>query len=363
MSGCSFQQATDVVDMNRIVVSSMGASAGKTTVIVGLGRALKADFGYIKPFGERLVYLKKRLWDYDAALMTSLFSLKEYPEDMTLGFGQSKLRYMYDEATRRKKLLDMAARIGRDKQFLVVEGGAGLRHGGSVGLDPISVARALQAKLVVVTAGNEDSVLDDLWFLRNHIHLEGLNFGGVIINKIRSPEDFNETCLPGIKELGIKVLGVLPHEPELTHLSVRFLAEKLFAKVITGEGGLDRLIKHVFVGAMSADPVHKNTLTNIFNKENKLIITSGDRSDMILTALESNTSCVVLTNNVLPPSNIIAKAQDRQIPLLLVPQDTYSTATQIDDLEPLLMKQETGKLALVEKLAREHLDLAEIAKF
>lgn len=349
--------------MNKLVVASMGASAGKTSVIVGMAKALRADFGYIKPFGERLVYLKKRLWDYDSALMTNIFGLKQYPEDMTIGFGQSKLRYMYDESTRQKKLLEMAARIGKEKSLLIVEGGAGLRHGGSVGLDPISVAKELQAKLVIVSAGNEDSVMDDLWFLKNHIDLDGVNFGGVIINKIQSTEEFEQTCIPGIKELGVKVLGVLPHEKELTYLSVRFLAEKLFAKVITGEAGMDKLIKHVFVGAMSVDPAHKNTLANIFNKENKLIITSGDRSDMILTALESDTSCVVLTNNLLPPSNIITKAQERGIPLLLVPQDTYSTATQIDGLEPLLMKEEKTKIELVERLAKDNLDLAEMMKF
>jgi hypothetical protein len=351
------------MDMNRLVVASMGPSAGKTMVIVGMAKALKAEVGYMKPFGERLVYLKKRLWDYDAALMTSVFGLKEYPEDMTLGFGQSKLRYMYDETTRRKKLLDMAARLGKDRKLLIIEGGAGLRHGGSVGLDPISVARALQARLVIVTAGNEDSVMDDLTFIKNHINLNGIDFGGVVLNKVQSPEDFKESCLPGIMELGMKVLGMVPFEKELTHLSVRFLAERLFAKVITGERGMDRLIKHVFVGAMSADPAHRNTLTNIINKENKLIITSGDRSDMILTALESDTSCIVLTNNVLPPSNIIAKAQDAGVPLLMVPQDTYSTATQIDDLEPLLMKEDLGKLALVEKLVKDNLDLKEMTGF
>ena len=351
------------MDMDRIVVASMGPGAGKTSVEVGLIKALRPEFGYMKPFGERLVYLKKRLWDYDAALMTALFGLKEFPEDMTLGFGQSKLRYMYDEATRQKKLLDMAERLGKDRQLLISEGGAGLRHGGSVGLDPLSVAMALKAKLVVVTAGNEDSVLDDLTFLKRHIDLKGVDFGGVVINKVQSPAEFAESCLPGIRELGMKVLGMVPFEKELTHISVRLLAERLFAKVITGEAGMDRLIKHIFVGAMAADPAHKNTLANIINKESKLIITSGDRSDMILTALDSDTSCVVLTNNVLPPSNIIAKSRDKGIPLLLVPTDTYTTATQIDGLEPLLTKDDTGKLAIVERLMKEHLDLKELMKF
>jgi hypothetical protein len=153
---------------------------------------------------------------------------------------------------------------------------------------------------------------------------------------------------------------MVPFEKELTYLSVGFLAERLFAKVVTGVGGLDRVVKHVFVGAMSADPTHRNTLSNIINKENKLVITSGDRVDMILTALESDTSAILLTNNILPPSNIISKARDQGVPLLLVAQDTYSVAIQVNDLEPLLTKHDTGKLALVERLMRENLDLDEL---
>jgi len=346
--------------MNKIVIASMEKSAGKTSVIVGMMRALKPDFGYMKPFGERLVYLKKRLWDYDSALISTLFGLKETPEDMTLGFGQSKLRYMYDEETLKTKLHDMAGRIGKGKSMLIAEGGSGLRHGGSVGLDPISVARNLDAKLVVVASGNEDHVLDDIEFLKNHINIKGVDFGGVIINKVHSTDDFKSDCLDFVNKLGVKVLGIIPFVKELTYLPVRLVAERLFAKAITGETGMEKLIKNIFVGAMSADATHKNTLSNIINKEAKLIITSGDRSDMILAALESDTSCIVLTNNVLPPSQIISKAQDKGVPLLLVQADTYTTATQISEIEPLLTKDDKGRLGTVEKLVKEHVDLKEI---
>jgi len=126
---------------------------------------------------------------------------------------------------------------------------------------------------------------------------------------------------------------------------------------------MDRVIKNIFVGAMAADPDHKNTLANIINKENKLIITSGDRTDMILTALESDTSCILLTNNILPPSNIISRARDRGIPVLLVSQDTYTVSTQINDLEPMLTKHDSAKVALVGRMMKDHLDLREILRF
>jgi BioD-like phosphotransacetylase family protein len=151
------------------------------------------------------------------------------------------------------------------------------------------------------------------------------------------------------------VLGVIPHRAELTTLEIGHLAENLFAKVIAGEGGLRRVVKQIFIGAMSAQAAMRHPG---FAQENKLIITSGDRSDMILAALESNTSGVVLTNNIVPPANIISLASERNIPLLLVPYDTYETAKRIEAIEPLLTKDATDKIALLEQLVREHIDLA-----
>ena len=349
--------------MNTLIVASMERSAGKTSLLVGLGRSLKPGFSYMKPYGDRLVYLKKRLWDYDAAVMTRLFNLSENPEDMTLGFGHSKLRYMYDEAARLVRLRNMVEKVSRGTELLLVEGGAGLRQGGSVGLDPVTLARELRGKLVVVSGGNEDTVMDDLYFLKKDIDLGGVNFGGVIINKVQSVPAFKESCLEEIGKMGVKLLGMVPFEKELTYPSVGYIAERLFAKAVTGVAGMDKVVKYVFVGAMSADPDHRNTLTNILNKENKLVITSGDRTDMILTALESDTSCILLTNNILPASNIISKSRDLGIPMLLVSQDTYTVATQINELEPMLTKHDDAKVALVERMVKDHVDLGEMLKF
>ena len=73
---------------------------------------------------------------------------------------------------------------------------------------------------------------------------------------------------------------------------------------------------------------------------------------MILAAIESNTVGVVITNNILPSSNIISKAYERNIPLLLVPQDTYQTATQINNIESLFTKEDVHKIDLMEQLVR-----------
>src|SRR4030042_1700331 len=109
--------------MIKWVMASMRKSAGKTSVIVGIATALNKKMAYLKPFGERMLYRKKRLWDYDSALITNLFGLKEDPVDMSIGFDHSKLRYMYDEEGTKKKLLETIAHIGNDTEILFVEGG------------------------------------------------------------------------------------------------------------------------------------------------------------------------------------------------------------------------------------------------
>lgn len=344
--------------MENIVVTSTGKSAGKTSVIVGLAESLSKKLGYMKPFGDRLLYKKKRLWDYDAALVTEIFKLTENPEDITIGFEHSKLRYMYDEAGIKDKLVEISTRSGNGKDILFVESGMDLSYGASVNLDAINVAKNLNAKLVVVVSGDDGVIIDHITYLKKYVDLANVKFKGVIINKIHDVEDFKNTHVSVITKLGVPVLGVIPYTRELDHLTVRHLSECLFAKVIAGEGGLNNVVENIFVGAMSADIAHANPL---FKKENKLIITSGDRSEMILTAIETNAVGIVLTNNILPPSNLISKAAEKNIPMFLVSIDTYQTAKQIDNIEPLLTREDSGRIEILKRLMKDHVNLKELA--
>jgi BioD-like phosphotransacetylase family protein len=340
--------------MRRLVFASMREAAGKTSVIVGLGRALGRPFGYMKPFGDRLLYRKKRLWDYDSALIANIFELKESPEDISLGFDHSKLRFMYDEAGTKEKLGELLKHIEADRDIVFIEAGRDLGYGISVNLDPVSLARYTDASLVIVTGGDERTILDDITFVTKHLDLDGVSFAGVIVNRTYDVGDFKNTFAPTIAAMGVQVLGTIPYESELTHPSVGFLSEILFAKVLGGEVGLSTVARNIFVGAMSADQARRHPS---FGKQKKLVITSGDRSDMILASLEGDTAGLVLTNNISPSSKIIAKATELGVPLLLVPDDTYQVAKQIDDAQYLLKRDEAEKIDLLEKLVRENVNL------
>jgi hypothetical protein len=336
----------------------MHPNAGKTTLIIGLAKALQKKIGYIKPFGDRLLYRKKRLWDYDTALMNSIFGLEQDPAEMSIGFDHARLLYIFDEETIKKKVLDLQEVASTDKELLFVESGKEISYGVSIYLDAISLTKSLGAELVIVISGKEETIVDDIIFLKNHINLGKVNLKGIVINKVPNLEDFINIHLPKIHMLDINVLGVIPHYEELPQFTVNFLADRLFARVITGESFLNRPVRNIIVGSMSANAAKNSAY---FLEKNKVVITSGDRNDMIATALESDTSAIVLTCNIEPAPELISKASERQIPLLLVSPDTYQIAKQIELIEPLLQTDDNDKILLIEEMIKKYVKLVEFS--
>jgi hypothetical protein len=340
--------------MSKIMIGSVRPGAGKTSLIVGLMAQQERRFGYIKPFGDRLIYKRKRNWDYDSNLILELFELDQEPEGITLGFDQSKLRYMFSSRSIEDTLTTMADAASEGKDLLFVEGGQDVTYGSSLELDTLSVARYTGARLFMILNGNNDEVMDDIAFIKNYLKTADVNFGGIIINKVRDVAEFNDIYRPMIEKYDLPIAGVVPLYEDLTFLTISYVAEKLHAKVIAGDTGLGNVIRNVLVGAMSTDETMRNPL---FNSEDKFLITSGDRSDMILAAIDRNTRGIVLTNNILPPANIIAKARENNVPLLLVTMDTFQVAKQIDRMEALLTKDNEKRILKLRDIVSEHLNL------
>jgi len=343
--------------MNKYIFTSLNQNAGKTGIIVGLSKLLKGKIGYLKPFGDRLVYKDKRLWDYDSALITSLLNLKQNPEELSIGFDHSKLQYLYDEKSMAIKLNEMIDDLSTETDILFIETGSNLIQGVSVNLDALTIAKTTDAKLIIVASGDNDDIIDNLTYLMHNVKLKDVDLAGIVINKVKDLDDFKMNYEDSITSLGINILGILPYEPELTFPTVRLLADGLDAKVITGKSNLNVVAREIFVGAMSGDAAQR---VEKFKNKNKLIITAGDRTDMILAAI--NTECVgiVLTNNILPPPNIIALASEKEVPLLLVQSDTHKVAKKIGQMIPLVDSSDIKKIEILEESVKNYTTLVDL---
>ena len=344
--------------MKSLIVASTREDAGKTSTIIALARLLGKRFGYIKPLGDRFMYRKKRLWDYDASLLTQLFGLGEEPETISIGFDHSKLRYMYDRAAIFQEYERLLNQVGNERDAVFVECGRDLSYGASVCLDPLTISQHTDAPVLILAGGTENEIADDLAFIQRFVTRDEANIAGVIVNKVVQMEDFCEIHLPEIEKLGVEVFGVIPHDPALSTISVSTVADKLFAKVIAGEEGLHQRVQSILIGAMS---VNAALMSRRALEPDKLVITSGDRSDMVLAMLETpGTSGVVLTNDIVPPANIVAKAAERGIPLLQVATDTYATALQVERIRPLLSAGDAAQIERLTSLFADGVDIGAV---
>lgn len=339
--------------MKNIIISSTEKDAGKTTI--GLGLALGEDrpLSYFKPFGDRPIYKKKRLIDYDAKLFKKVLSLETDYEDFCIGFDHSKIKYAFQRDTIEKKIQERIEKLSEEKEGLIIETGKHWGFGSSINLDPVSLSKMTDSEVILVTSDSDTEVLDKLTTATQYFEKMGADLRGVVLNRVDSVEEARDFLVEDIEDLGLDVLGIIPEISSLDLTRMSFISDMLFGKVVAGQDGLDNIVENVYVGAMSADEMIRNPA---FQESRKLIVTGGDRTDIILAALEEGTSGLVLTNDIIPPSNIISRADTAEIPLISVPLDTYEAARRIEGMETITTIEDDFKIKNIKDEIAPRLD-------
>ena len=86
------------------------------------------------------------------------------------------------------------------------------------------------------------------------------------------------------------------------------------------------LVENLTVGAMTAE----TALSRFRKYSNKAVITGGDRTDIQLAALETSTTCLILTGNLRPSPLVVKQANEFGVPILLVRSNTMETIEKIE---------------------------------
>ena len=109
-------------------------------------------------------------------------------------------------------------------------------------------------------------------------------------------------------------------------LSVSKLAEIVQGEILNSNEEASARVDNLMVGAMCLDPAPM--YLNLRN--NKAVITRGDRSDIQLASLEGSTKCLILTNDIKPSSVIFQLATEKKVPIIAVQGDTMSTLSLLE---------------------------------
>ncbi|MFQ6100619.1 MAG: phosphotransacetylase family protein [Anaerolineae bacterium] len=347
--------------MKALYVTSLHTFSGKTAVCLALGRRLQEEgyrVGYFKPLSTQpWEPVPGRAVDEDADFVRRTLGLEEPSAELVgVVLTPSLLRDMLCGCSDRDFMSEVQAayqRVSSGKDVVLLEGGASLREGFSVSLGSALVADVLDVPvLAVIRFRNEMSLVDDCLVAQLRL---GERLLGVLINTIpeQAQEFVAQVARPCLEERAIPVLGALPLRRELRAISVGELADVLNGEFLALPEKRDELIEHLMVGAMSVE----QALPRIRRTPgSKAIITGGDRADMQLVALETATNCLVLTGHLRPLPEILRRAEESGVPVLLVRGNTMETVGAVERVFGKTRLGQAAKLEQFEALLAEHFD-------
>lgn len=342
------------------------AGAGKTAIALGFALHLQEkgqNVAYFKPKTESRQPPHNK--DADASLMKKVLGLPWSNEQIApLNFESIYIFGPSDHihASTEKmvdKLETSLEKFTANAQIVLIEGG---KHPGactSLSLDDLSLAQKWQAPVILVSNLEKDIDLDRLLLYNDLMQAKGINLLGNIFNNIPHTilNKAREVYQPLLEEKGYKLLGTIPSHHEVAFPTVAEFQEALQGEVLTGEENLGLPVEEIVIGAMTIG----GTLRFLRRAINKAVITGGDRSDMALTALETSISVLVLTGGLYPDIRVITRAREKNVPVLLVHCDTYTTIGLLQNIVRQIRPDDTKTITLFKDEVNRHCPWEKIA--
>ncbi len=345
--------------MKSLYVTSVERYSGKTAVCLVLGKRFQADgynVGYLKPLSLQPWRSEGRVGDEDAAFVKDALALDVDPVDLSPVVVTHELLCVHlsgqESNDFMSKVKEACEKTGKGRDILLLEGGGSLREGYIMGLPTPQVAAELGSQvLTVVKFRDEIRVMDDGLAAKYRL---GEAMMGIIINRVPADcRDYVENhAKPYFESKGIPIYGILEEEHALASLTVDELNGVLEAQVLTPGIPMDKVVENLTIGAMTAEAA----LRRMQKLRNKAVITGGDRTDIQLAALETSTSCLVLTGNLEPRPLIIKQATEMGVPVLLVRENTMETVEAIDKIFGKTRLGQAAKLSMFQNLMERNVD-------
>ena len=349
--------------MKSIYIVSYSQFSGKTAFALGLALCLKDEginVGYFKPVGVGTEIRPGRFLDEDVALMKSVLGLKENIDEIsppietrigTYSFGRKVLE---DADYFINRIIEAYEKIKEKYDFIIIEGRHRIQSLFSFKLDSITLSKALNSKILLISNG----IIDDIMLQKTLI--EGMNAKllGTVFNNIgnRMISKLTGELIPYMERFKVKFYGYIPEKIELISPTVEEYQRALGGQVLVGEQYMDRLVESAHIGAMNTE----SALKILKRYTNYALITGGDRSDLIYRALETNIALLILTGNLYPDIKILIKAEEKKVPILLVNHETSIAYNICWTVNAGLSSHQTGKINLTKTSVKEHIKWKQI---
>jgi len=355
----------------RLYIAATRQNEGKTTVSLGLMASLIArgmNPCYQKPVGQRVIPAEDgTIADEDVILLKKVFDLKAHLADMSpvgipRGFTENYIRTGAGSDRLAQSIFDALARIEAGTGCSIIEGTGHAGVGDVIDLCNARVCRLMDAAAILVTGGGIGRPIDEIAVNMALFEREDCRIVGVILNKVL-PEKFDritDLVRTSLARKSIELLGAIPSEPVLAGPTLAQIVEDTSAKLLGGDGSAGEAVRHIVLGT-GYPPAVMGGLA-----DGTLLITSGDREDLILAALATAESApqrfsgLMLTDGHVPAESVLRRIAASPVPVISVSDDAYSAAAEVHDLMVKIRPADQQKIDLASRLVGQHVNVDRI---
>ncbi|TYA69867.1 phosphate acetyltransferase [Seonamhaeicola marinus] len=353
-----------------IYVATIEPNSGKSVVVLGLMRMLlgkTAKVGYFRPIiedveaGEMDNHINTVISHFDIDLNYKKTHAFTRSQVLDL-YNQGKSGYVIDEIIKKYKRLEELF------DLVLVEGTDFSHENSSLELDiNMLISKNLGLPVIIVMNGNgkkRKEIVDSVQ-LAHDTFKEEVDVLSIMTNKVE------ENDIAPLKEQLTKRINngtditVIPKIESLANPTIKEIVKALDAKVLFGKEMLNNQVKNSGVGAMQL----RNYITKL--KDGSLVITSGDRADIILGALQSHISKnypqisgIVLTGGLTPEDSILQLIEGLSsvVPIISVNDGTFNSVNAIGKVKSRIYAENTEKINTSISTFEKHVDTDKLAE-
>jgi phosphate acetyltransferase len=352
-----------------LYISALSENSGKSLVLLGLFEFLSKRVGRLGLF--RPVIHGGPARDNDIELIRQRYQLP-FDYNCLFAFRHDELRHLVANGQLDIVLHQIIAKyktLEKQCDFVVCEGLD------ASNIDPALVdnldthiAKQLAAPILLVANGYDQEPLELVEMLRTERETyiqSGCTIAASLINRIKKDDLSSVDQLLHDSWLSDEPVFLLPEVEELAQPTFNEVLAALDGRLIYGSAEqLKRQVSNYKVAAMQ--------LPNFLNhvQEGSLIITPGDRGDIILGSIATtfsdsypNISGLILTGGLEVPETVMKLLLGFRrlvVPILSVETDTYSTATRVNAVRAEIKPDNDRKIAISLGLFEDYVDSSKL---
>ncbi len=323
-----------------VFIATTDQSSGKSLAALGLMNLLSGKIKKVAYFKPIVKHLPNQSTNSHIDTITSFFGLPGRKEDM-YAFTREEVMKLRSEGNE-SKIIDLVIakykKLEESNDFVIVEGTDFEGDGNTFEMElNVEISKNLGLPVILVINGDKrtpDEIVNYLLSSINGFVDKDVQVLASVINKVEpfQIDSLKQLCkhrLP--KEV---LYSCIPFNKDLGNPTMKEITEAVGGNVLFGKHLSSNLVNKYIVGAMQL----RNLLHRL--EDNTLIVTPGDRGDIILAALQANISKnypkvagMLLTGGLLPEEPIVKLIEGLEtvFPIVWVTTGTFETVTKVSN--------------------------------